>query len=293
MIREEKIVSIFGSPYEMYFENGCPHPAGDLLAAGIGLPTQRNVLWDTRELWSYPYYNLSIILGDGIASYRNERGFQCELSSGIFFFTFPDLKQQYAPAIGEPWGELYVSFAGAIFDAIRDEETFTPQQPLWRLAEPQPWIERLQTLLQTPAPSTPQQSLGRAVHFLGYLLKMLEEATPIQTLQSDADWFSRACKMLTGDLHHKVDLKLIADSLEMSYHTFRIYFTRRAGVSPMRYRDDARLKAACGYLANAPVKPCHEIAFILGYANPQHFCEQFKKQTGASPNEYRQKHRKR
>lgn len=291
MIHKKQITSIFGSPYKMYFRNGAPNPAGDLLVAGIGWPTKRNNWLDTRELWSYPYYYLNIMMGEGMTFYRNESGYKCELSYGHFLIGFPNIKQQSSPALGERWGEIYIGFTGAIFDAIREHDVITPQQPVWRLENPDPWIKRLQTFLEEPVPSSPQNKLHRAVCFLDYLLQMLKESEPVWSGQTEVDWFDHACNLLTKDLHHEVNLDAIADELEMSYHTFRIYFRRRAGVAPVHYRNQARLKTACHYLATTPIKTCDEISFIVGYSSVQRFSEQFKKHIGMTPLEYRKKHR--
>lgn len=134
--------------------------------------------------------------------------------------------------------------------------------------------------------------MQRAVHFLDYLLELLDAAQPIRESKPDADWFTVACKMLTCDLHHKIDLQHIASELGMSYHTFRLYFTRRAGMSPKRYHNQVRLAAASELLISDTHKHCKEIAFELGFTGPHHFATQFKKQQGISPNAFRQKHRK-
>lgn len=288
----KRIRSIFGSPYETYFHNGDPNPSGDLLAAGRGLPTRRSDWWDTREMWTFPHYSLNMMIGEGRASYRNEDGFQCELAPGTFFFNFPHFKQQYAPALNECWGELFVSFAGELFDLVRKQEIITPRKPVWRLARPGPWANRLQALLQRPLPATPSESQHRAIHFLDFLLAMLEKATPVQASPPETDWFTRACQMLTGDLHHQVNLHHIADELAMSYNTFRVYFTRRAGMAPIQYRNQVRIQRACHLLLSDRKKSCREIAFSLCYNSPQHFSAQIKKHTGLSPEQYRRKSRK-
>jgi AraC-like DNA-binding protein len=292
MIQKRQFVSILQSPYEMFFENGAANPAGDLLAAGVGLPVQRNNWLDTRNLWSYPYYTLCIILGEGKASFRNETGFKCALSQGNFFLTFPDVKQQFAPAVGERWGELCVCFAGELFDVARKHGIISPDQPVWRLKRSKSWIERLRNFAKEPLPPLPQNRLLRAVHFLDILAQMMENATPVQDTQPDVDWFYHACNLLTHDLHHEIDLHAIADELEMTFNTFRIYFKRRAGISPIAYRNQARLRAASVYLAQTPVKPCAEVAFIVGYSCQERFSKHFKKYFGLSPLAYRKKHMK-
>jgi len=285
-----QIEGIFSVPYQKYFENGNPHAQGDLLGAGIGLPVHRNDWWDVRELWSYPYYTLNIILGEGVGAYRNETGFQCQLTSGNFFFTFPGFKQQYGPAKGEPWGELYVSFAGDLFEWARSQNVISPQYPVWEMKRPERWVRRFQKLLQSAAPQTGHQSLHRSVRFLDEMMGMLDKAHPVQASKTEGDWFITACNMITSDLHHKVNWRAVASELGMSYHTFRLYFTRRAGMPPMRYREKVRIEKACDELIRNTHKSCKEIAFNLGYSDAHHFSIQFKKQMEMSPSQYRRKH---
>jgi len=283
----KRIQGIFSAPYEKYFENGHPNPQGDLFGAGIGLPVRRNDWWDVREVWSYPYYTLNIMLGNGVGSYRNETGFQCSLTSGNFFFTFPQFKQQYGPAKGESWGELYVSFGGVLFEWAMEQRILSPEYPVWEMKRPERWVRRLQKLLQSPAPLTKQQSLHRSVRFLDDLMEMLHQAEPVQASKPEGDWFITACNLITSDLHHKVNWQIVASELGMSYHTFRLYFTRRAGMPPMRYREKVRIERACDELTRNTHKSCKEIAFNLGYSDAHHFSIQFRKLMNMSPSQYR------
>ena len=287
---ERETDSNLGTIYKRFFDNGSPDPAGSLLNAGIGLPARRIDWWDVHPLWSHPYYALVMMLGDGSGFYRNEDDFQCELSSDTFLLTFPGHKQRYGPAKDQKWGEIYVGFDGDIFQMARERNILTPEQPAWKIDNSILWIERLQKLLETPASSS-QTQFQHAIHFFDFLLEMLDAAEPVNSNTAAGDWFVIACQMITADLHHKIDWKELATSLGMSYHTFRLYFRRRAGMSPLQYREKHRFQNACNFLMN-PHYSCKDIAFVLGFANPDHFSEQFKKRFGVSPLEYRKQHKK-
>jgi len=230
------------------------------------------------------------MLGDGVGFYRDENGFQCELAKGYFFLTFPGHKLDNGPLKGQKWGELYVGFSGDIFKLAQRRKIISPKHPVWRLEEPTLWIEKLQVLLQSETPLTQQQDFRRAVRFFDFLLDMLEAAQPIQNNPHTSDWFDLACQAITADLHHKIDWEELATSLGMSYHTFRQYFRRRAGISPLQYREKHRFELASYLLANALHHSCQDIAFVLGYTNPDRFSEQFKKRFGIPPLEYRKQH---
>jgi AraC-like DNA-binding protein len=290
MTQEKRVSSIFGVVYQSYFESDTTNPVGDLLAAGIGIPHYRNNLQDTQKLWSSPYFGLIFVTGTGKAFYRNETGFECELSHGDFFISFPGIKRLYVPGMDEEWGELYISFTGEMFSASQKHGIISPSQPVWRLGQPEKWMKKLQQFAQRPVPLLSRDRLRRAVDFWGYLLRMMSESSPVTASSTNVDWFHHACSLLTKDLHNPVDLRLVARELKMSYNTFRNYFQKRAGVSPMRYRDQVRINAACKHLTGDLSKSVEVIAFYVGYSSPQRFSEQFKKHTGMSPTAYRKRH---
>jgi len=286
---DKNIKSLLGNFDELYFDNGAPDPAGDFLGAGISLPFRPSDWWEMRGLWSYPYYSLNLILEGGSGSYRNESGFQCNLRYGNFFLTFPGIKQHYGPGKQERWSELYVGFRGQIFDHYLKQGILQHYLPVWQLDDPAPWMKRFQQLLQAPRPHTRIGTAREVTRFLALLFEMQEQAQPVQASLANSDWFSQACLMLTADMHHKVNLREVAEQLGMSYHTFRLYFTQRAGMPPMQFRDKHRLRAACEWLVSNPHKSCKQIAFTLGYYNGDHFSAHFKRHMGMTPNQYRKR----
>jgi len=286
---ERETNSNLGAIYKRFFDNGSSDPAGSLLNAGIGLPMRRIDWWDIQPLWSHPYYGLVMMLGEGSGFYRNEDGFSCELSSGTFLLTFPGHKQRYGPAKGQKWGEIYVGFDGDIFKIAHKRKILDPRHPVWKLHDSAVWVERLQKLLQTTDPLAQQNQFRRAIHFFDFLLEMLDAAEPTNSNTAASDWFALACQMIIADLHHKIDWETLATALGMSYHTFRIYFRRRAGMSPLQYREKYRFQSAGNLLTDIHYS-CKDIAFVLGFSDPDHFSQQFKKRFGMSPMQYRKMH---
>jgi len=290
-MRRIALLAELGANREFYFENLPDDSPGQLLRGGIGIPRRRNDMSDTREMWAYPYYVLEMMQEEGSGSYRNENGFGCQLAYGNFFFVYPGFKQYYGPGKDENWSEICVSFAGRIFDLYRENNILHPHQPVWHLSDPAPWIERLRSLLQTPRPTVALDRAVEATRLLHFLLEMMQEATPVESGHAPSDWFTQACLMLTSDLAHKSDLNRVASQLGMSYHTFRLYFTQRAGMSPLQYRNAKRIEAANGLLIGTD-KSCRSIAFMLGYCSGDHFSADFKRHTGLSPREYRREQAK-
>lgn len=288
-MQEAKFKSLIGNYDELFFDNGAPDAAGDFLSAGISLPFRTHDWWEMRDMWSYPYYSLNMMLQGGEGFYRNGEGFECELAYGDFFLTIPNRKQHYGPGKKQKWSELYVGFKGGIFDFYLGQQILSRQSQVWHLEQPDSWIQRLRSILESPRPNTRIGTARQMTAFLSFFFEMLEIATPVQVGNTAGDWFGQACRMLANDLHHKVKYHQVAEALGMSYHTFRAYFTKRAGMPPAQYRDAQRLEAAKDLLVNNPHKSCKQIAFTLGYYNGDHFSAQFKKHVGISPNAYRKK----
>jgi len=286
----KRIKSLLGSSDEQFFFNTLPDPVADLTGAGRSLPLRASDWWLMCELWNYPYYTLSIMLEGAAGTFRHESGFECELAYGHFFLTNPHYKQHYGPGRGQCWSELYIGFQGTVIDAYFAGGVIPWEPPVWFLENPAPWIKRLQTLVDAPRPTTRFEVMSASSQFLSVLFDMLAAATPVVANQAGSDWFAQACRMLTADMQQKADLKQIAGVLGMSYHTFRRYFTRRAGMPPARYREEQRLKIACAALRDNPHKSCQQIAFALGYNNGDHFSAYFKKHLGLSPRAYRKQH---
>lgn len=80
----------------------------------------------------------------------------------------------------------------------------------------------------------------------------------------------------------------IADSLPMSYNTFRKNFEKTYGISPSLYRQNARIDHAKQQLSMG--FHCSEVADKLKYPDLYTFSHQFKQITGQTPREYRAGH---
>lgn len=275
-----------GAKRHLYFTRPQRELPGQILQSGSGVPLRRNDWWNVHEMTSLPYYGLVMMLEGGRGFYRDENGFECQLEFGHFLLIPPQVKRLYGPGKDDQWSEISIAFNGRIFDLHSVSGVFKADQPVWQLARPAVWVRQLRALLEAPRPSNDVGIARETADFLRLVLGMLETATPVQQNVPSSDWFTRACVMLTGDLSRKTDYRQIAETLGMSYNTFRHYFTLRAGMPPSRYRDSQRIELACDFLKNTP-KHHREIASYLGYSSEQHFSAHFKEWMQMTPRDYR------
>ena len=100
-----------------------------------------------------------------------------------------------------------------------------------------------------------------------------------------ADILNYLCSNYTQNL----TLADIAEHLHYSQSYIRQLFRRKSSHGIMHYITQLRIKRAKELLSNTSMR-VFEIAFQVGYNDPNYFTNLFRKQTGMSPKEYRKSH---
>lgn len=104
-------------------------------------------------------------------------------------------------------------------------------------------------------------------------------ALPGFKLRRITDW-------MTEHLAEEFSLARLAEQAGMSEFHFNRLFKRATGMPPSRYLIKLRLDAARRLLRETK-KSVIEIANEVGYSNPSHFAQLFRKESGLSPSDYR------
>ena len=97
-------------------------------------------------------------------------------------------------------------------------------------------------------------------------------------------------RQLTGWMAEHVaedfDLARLAAQAGLSKFHFQRLFKSALGVSPSRYHINLRMNLARRLLRETK-KSVVDVALEVGYANPSHFAQLFRRETGLSPSDYR------
>lgn len=97
-----------------------------------------------------------------------------------------------------------------------------------------------------------------------------------------------AVHQIQSDLTMPLDVEGMARSLQMSASHFIRTFKAQVGYSPLAYQTRLRMERAKDLLRGTSLR-VSEIAQQIGYQNPMYFSSTFKKHTGMTPLEYRDK----
>lgn len=87
----------------------------------------------------------------------------------------------------------------------------------------------------------------------------------------------------------RIYLSDLAKIMNMNEQYFCRFFKKQIGVTPIAYINEFRIRQAARMLNEHPQVSIAEVALECGFGNMGHFIEEFKKQTGEAPLEFRKK----
>jgi AraC family transcriptional regulator len=102
---------------------------------------------------------------------------------------------------------------------------------------------------------------------------------PGYKLRQVTDWMAE-------NVAEDFSLARLASQVGLSKFHFNRLFKSAVGVSPSRYQISLRMSVARRLLRETK-KSIVDVALEVGYANPSHFAQLFRKETGQSPSDYR------
>jgi AraC family transcriptional regulator len=92
---------------------------------------------------------------------------------------------------------------------------------------------------------------------------------------------------MAENVAEEFNLDRLAAQVGLSKFYFNRLFKKTMSVSPSHHQINLRMDAARQLLRETK-KSVVEIALDVGYANPSHFAQLFRRETGLSPSDYRQ-----
>jgi two-component system response regulator YesN len=97
-------------------------------------------------------------------------------------------------------------------------------------------------------------------------------------------------KIIDNEYGKGITLSWISKRLKVSRYTLSRNFSKATGMTISQYITDTRIRAAKNYLVNTNLR-IRQICDKVGYSSTEHFSRYFKKNTGYSPAEFRNKGR--
>lgn len=215
------------------------------------------------------------IAGEG--HYRVEQQ-RHPIASGDFFISYPHTPHAYACG-PEGWEILWMHCAGPLAETQLALCGFTPQHLVATVGLVPTLQERFAAVYEALAPGQRQSDLSVLEAAFGLLVQLREAR------RATIPNISRLEAAAREDAEN---LEAMARHAGMSKFHFVREFQRAFGVSPWRYAMARRINRAKLLLGN-PELSIKEIAYETGFRRVDYFSRLFRRETGISASEYRQR----
>jgi transcriptional regulator GlxA family with amidase domain len=145
-------------------------------------------------------------------------------------------------------------------------------------------FSRVMQSVRTSRPALQQILAGATSSLLG-LFYSAQQAQPAGTsVHSNA--IELAINRMENEFAGPLDMKALAQELNVSYSWFRSTFVAHTGLSPHQYLLELRLVRARNLLSETQL-PVKEIAIQTGFEDEHYFSRLFRQKLSSTPSEWR------
>lgn len=252
-----------------------PHPAG------YAFRWERGRILDEYGL-------LHIAKGSGVFESACHGGLK--LSAGDSAILIPDEWHRYKPDADTGWEEYWVTFQGQMARYWSQEKIICPDSPL--LSTERQGARSLSTLyedlLAISGPQDRSRALERAAACHLIMACAISSAGESHAADPPRPHIHLAGDYLRSRSEEDIDLEALAKRFAMSYSSFRRNFAKYFGVSPDRFHQNARIARVKQFLMETEL-PLKTIASRMNYSSEFYMMHVFKRHTGSTPTEWRER----
>jgi AraC-like DNA-binding protein len=260
------------------FQSAAECPLGRVTLAGTGVKTSDAIAEPLRHYHAYAL----VLTTSGLGTYRDELGNTSALHPGDCILVMPKIAHQYGSPAGGRWAEVFLVFAGPVFDLWFERQLLAPAFPITRLDPVAHWSERIRSACDID----PLTAVTRVQAILADLVAIARSRRETSHTRGDraAFAFLNASRAAIGD-GPRPDWNRIAAQLGGSLSGFRKRFARLSGEPPARYHARRVCERAAHMLATGHTLA--ETAEACGFVDVFHFSRRFKQFIGLPPSQYR------
>jgi len=208
------------------------------------------------------------------------------LSAGDLLVLRPGIMHEYNPNPATGWREIYFVFDGPVFNAWEKAGLIDLLYPVVHLEPVEMWLQRFLGVIQTDIEQGAVPYFIEVARMFALIADILIMSGGALPERSAFPWLEKACVLLRLPANKRIVPGKIVESLGISYRAFCRQFGQVTGLTPNAYRMQWLINEACERMLETNKKD-KEIAFELGFEHLTYFYERFKKITGCSPGEFR------
>jgi len=235
-----------------------------------------------------PGFTLQYIL-QGQGSYEDETGERFRLHPGVALFRQGALKHTVTRGATGPWREFYLEVSQQFYSSLREIGIIDPMVRCHYRQLTEDVVVMLNAFIERAR----QLTLKDQILFLAKIHQLFLDFAPDKPVQVEEDAhlqekLTQARELLADPAQREHGIPEIARMVGLGYHHFRKMFVRSVGISPNEYRIRAVILRAQGMCLHR-CWTFSEISERLGYPDAATFSKQFKRVTGYTPRDFRER----
>jgi AraC-like DNA-binding protein len=231
--------------------------------------------------------HMLVYISQGRGLFESKRKTKTVVETGSVMLLFPGAWHRYRPDDDTGWEEHWLGFDG---DAVRrwvKHGFFSQRTPIFKTSHGDRWLvlfSELIAFIKLNPPALQQVMAG----FTAQMLGLLYAGHQIGVSGGDQalSIVQKAITRMRSDTTNSLDIKDLADELNVGYSSFRHTFQQHTGSSPHQYLLELRLARARNLLEETSLT-VKEIAQNAGFEDEHYFSRFFKQKTGRSPGQWR------
>lgn len=232
-----------------------------------------------------------LYISSGGGTLESKPGLSASIGAGHAFLLFPGVWHRYAPHAETGWHEHWIGFDGEIARRWLRHRFFSPNNPIVKIGAEDAVLATFSRVIQAVRANRPalQQILAGATNSLmGLFYSAQQSQSSVDT--QNANVIERAITRIQDEFGRDLDMKVLAQELNVSYSWFRHTFTAHTGLSPHQYLLELRLVRARTLLAETEL-PVKEIALQTGFEDELYFSRLFRQKLNLTPSQWRNRSR--
>lgn len=232
------------------------------------------------------YQLVYITEGEGVLEKKSGGAFT--IKRGMIFVLFPGEWHTYYPNYQTGWSHYWIGFAGLEVNSWMTNEYCSKESPVFKVGINDEIVSLFRKAIDVANEEHAlyQRVLSGLVTYLVALMCSIDKNICVANddFSTKIDY---ACVLMRELIVQPVSMQEIAKKSGMGYSLFRKLFKEKMNCAPVRYFQELKMQKATELLITTTI-PVKEIAYRLDFESPAYFSARFKKQTGKSPNEYRE-----
>lgn len=230
-----------------------------------------------------------IYCSNGAGFFRTETAGEMQVKAGDVMMLFPQERHTYHPDTTTGWKEYWIGFRGPNMEMRVKNGFFSTHHPLFHL--PISMSYDIIHLFNQGIEAAQHMEKGYQQLLSGYVNMMLGYISSYDNASSQAEKemaedMHQALLFIHNNYHKDIRSEDVALAINWGYSRFRKVFLQQTGMTPYQYIQETRIKQS-KYLIMNSTKPLKEIAYEVGFNNPDYFSTAFRRITGLSPMEFK------